>query len=79
MFFVHKPQGVALGFDGTGREIVLLIWDFIVQRSINARQEPQCGIKLGIFVFWNLCEISQTDGKSVNSFIRSIQKEGRDG
>jgi hypothetical protein len=68
MFFVQKPQGFALGFDGTGREIVLLIWEFIMQRSINARQEPQCGIKLGIFVSSNLCKISQIGMQNRLSF-----------
>jgi hypothetical protein len=64
------------GFDGTGREIVLLIWDFKMQRSINARQEPQCGIKLGIFVLYYLCKISQTNWNMATHLIY-ISKEGR--
>jgi hypothetical protein len=44
------PQGCVLGFDGAGREFVFELGFHNAQRSINARQEPQRGIKLGIFV-----------------------------
>jgi hypothetical protein len=40
-----------------------------MQQSINARQEPQCGIKLGIFVLRILCKISQTNWKMAEHLI----------